>query len=163
MVKKNYKIKLSGSKLKIISSTSCVSVDLDMFAVLKIEQKQKDVCFLDGDKLFSSASFDTVTDAKEAHAKIIKKVFRKNKKFRASVFIAQILMWLCVLFLLLNFLSVSMGNRRDRARQQAFAQQQQKQQVMHAAQQQNDTYEIYSDIDKAQGQGASISDVFSIK
>lgn len=162
---KSYKIRLSGNKLRVVSLESCVSVDLDMFAVLKIEREGQKVCFLDGDKAFATAEFSNVVDAANAYKTICSQVMKKNRKFRSSVFVAKLIGGVLLLAALINIMSVY--NERQIRNKLALAQTQKnvvqesnlnKQEVYNM-----DSLNVESDLNSAAGQAVSVSDIFSVE
>lgn len=155
IVKKNYKVKVSGGKIKVVTSKSTISVDMNAFAVLKLEQKAKQISVLDGNEVYATIDFDSVADAKEAQGIISRKTLRKNKTFRTSVFIAKILLAIFIVYFLLNltasFIRVSEQNAAIM-----------REQAMRAAAMQSTDMSVYSDIDKAKGVAMPVEDIFSM-
>ena len=155
IVKKNYKVKVSGGKIKVATSKSTISIDMNTFAVLKLEQKAKQIFVLDGDEIYATIDFDNVADAKDAQEVISKKTLRKNKTFRTPVFIAKILLAIFAVYFLLNltasFIRVSEQNSAIM-----------REQAMRAAAMQQSDMSVYSDIDKAKGVAMPVEDIFSM-
>ncbi|MCT4575493.1 MAG: hypothetical protein N4A43_04525 [Alphaproteobacteria bacterium] len=155
IVKKNYKVKVSGGKIKVATSKSTISIDMNTFAVLKLEQKAKQILVLDGDEVYATIDFDNVADAKDAQEVISKKTLRKNKTFRTPVFIAKILLAIFAVYFLLNltasFIRVSEQNSAIM-----------REQAMRAAAVKQSDMSVYSDIDKAKGVAMPVEDIFSM-
>ena len=160
-MKKDCKIKLAGSKLRIINKDTCISIDLDMFAVLKVEKKEKQICFLDGDKVFNTIDFSNGVDTDEAYVKVCKKLYRKNNKFRASVFGVKFLLVLFVAYLVATTIFFSMKQQESRERQKALNLK--KQQIEAQAPKRQSDYTVKSEINKAKGQAISVDQIFSVE
>jgi len=148
-------IKLSGEKLRISYEDTCLSFDLNVFPMFKVEKNKKNISFFEGETILDKISFSTVEEADKYYNIISKKVFKKNKRFRATVFVAKSLVYVFIAYIFINFLSL-------RAEQSMINDYQR--QVMNQSINDLNSNDIEeSSVQKATGNAVSVEDVFKLK
>jgi flagellar biosynthesis/type III secretory pathway M-ring protein FliF/YscJ len=156
---KDYKIKISGGKLKISTQDSVINIDLDNYPLIETTIKQSTIgIFKEDKKILATVSFETVEDAKEANAILTKILMKKNKKFKSVKFVGKVFLWILIVYILIRLLiGVAIYQQTAKYNQQVKLM---KQQEILSEIEQEKKLETTQNIDKALGQSVPVDEIF---
>lgn len=155
---KDYKVKLSGNKLRINGENFCTSIDLELFPLLEVKKDKKTIVFIDSGKELYRLDMKSPETANALFKKISNKIYKKNNKFLATVFLTKIALGVFIFFIVMNLLSGFFNHKAQQIQQRAISVKQQAEMQMLDKQEQKN---ISADINKAKGFGVPVEDVFS--